>query len=1141
MLHRVHIVRLAFQHSPEKEQRLLSFAEKKVSPNETSAGTKINTSAPPDASIEAGQRFMRDQAVKSGIFKAASIGEQRAFLQENAEDLEHNFGDIVRSIDIHNDQDVTTTIELIRTQAAKELHKGGREYVEFLEDLAALDTETSSLEEIDAFTDLYKKIIGRYVELNDDRLHTINFLQGIFAHSNELPKPAEKRVSGLKQDHLSDEAFKKKFLTLIRGPKAYQEFLKADDDEKSLYRFPSAFRERKSNTMVFNIDHPDFKDPENGAILRARAVTHEATHGLLAIHGDDLEKIQRLLHSQGYWQELKKVVIDARERNTAIFEEDSKTAQEYITSEAMAIYVAGTLHPMSYRDGGNDRQKPIHDIMKKILAEGQNNTYLRKLIDEVVKRVQTEVESNDFVGKLQIAVEDNKRTEKDVEDIENDFGDKNVEENTAEGKALINQDLNEQQKEAPPNPEVMFEEIKSIREKVEKLQAEYPKVLALLQAQDLDNDEREANAHAFAQNMEFLNEELNDLSAAQKMADNLRRWDLPENEGGLTLEEKNLFAEMHLAKNPYHGLTSPNASTIIAADEATKESRNSALLGLNAGVKSIKAPLETLQKTIEAAQGIKVEHSNSTQGSLWNIIKTNFFSESGYILWRTPRNLLHVFKTFKEAIVENYNSNEKVKENNDAKKIAETFSIFKPIRHTIKKLARSSNSEESDKFLDYIKKEGFTYDELFGPDGKGRQNGLLYDNRHNFNRTKAVLEYAADKAWLYKLDRFNGHDVYGVDFIKAEGQESFEELVQKNEQGKKHEIDHGYEKIDKDADVPPIIDVLIHELSEKKIFAAVGVLKRLQEKAKYSHSNAWGAVTFINAMRGMHEHHPGKVEELLRVMDKGALDQIGNIGIGQSAWTLTMFKTLRHQLETWKNGGPFVTEENYLARAITMIEQKMDLKHVTFKKQKDKDEAIAMILAGKTFKDEATGLTISIFESDFTYYRDYWDKTSTTTSAKDSDDDWFNPENGGADILLLGKAGLLEIAARQSQGPFVLGNKAPNYFAQVFMRDNDLEANGLQDAKNNFRNEMRKKVDFYSYQIQAAGKDQFPLDTTLRYSDPNIPSNANILMELLDRKMISERSYRELLESVTANNKPRIPDIHKQRYKQITGKEYLGK
>ncbi len=1140
MLRRVHIARLAFTHSPERERWLLQFAEKKTDSKESVMRNRtINRPAPANTTIEGGQRFTREQATKLGILQATNPEEQRIFLKENSRTLEQNFGDIVGSVDLNNDEEVAAMIELIRDQAIRELNIESVEKQKFLQDLAGLDTETSSEEDIDTFVEGYKDIIDRYIELNEDRFHTINSLQGIFTYHNEFPQKIEKRIVGIKQDHLFGEAFKKKYLTLAKGKQAYKEYLAADDNEKTLYRFPSAFR--VGNRTIFNIEHSDFRDAQYGATRRARAVVHETTHALLALDKVDLEKIQSLIRSQGHWEEIKNAVIGVRTYDTAIFEDDTKSAREYVTSEAIAIYVADKLHGAYENDIRGDRQKPVHDIMQKILDEGQNNTYLRKIIDGVTKRVQTEVDSNDFIGKLETAVQENEQTNIDLQNIESNFGDSRIEANTAEGKALIDEELKNEENKEPPSPETLLDEIRETRQQVENLHKEYPPVLALLQAQDINDDQRKENASIFAQNIEFLNEELNDLTMAEKMADTLRRWSLPENEGGLSLEEKNDFAETHLVHNPYHGLKSVNASTIIAADTTTKESRNSALLGLNTAVKNIKAPLETLQKTIDSAKGIEIKHSNEQQGSMWGVIKENFFSENGYIMWRTPRNLIHIFKTFKDAIVENYTSNEKVKENNDAKKIADSFSIFKPIRHTIKKLARSSNSEESDKFLDYIKKEGFTYDELFGPDGEGNSGGLLYDNRHNFNRTKAVLEYAADKAWLYKLDRFNGHSVYGVDYIKQEGHESFQELVQKNEQGKKHEIDHGYEKIDKDADVPPIIDVLIHELEEKKIFAAVGVLKRLQEKAKYSHSNAWGAVTFINAMRGLHDHHPGKVEKLLKVMDKGALDQIGNIGIGQSAWTLTMFKTLRDQLESWKNGGPFVTEKNYLARAIKMIEDKFDSKHIKFKKQKDKDEAIAMILAGKTYKDESTGLVISIFNSEFKYYRDYWNKASTTTSAKDSDDDWFNPENGGADILLLGKAGLLEIAGRQSQGPFVHGTKAPNYFAQVFMRDNDLETHGLQDAKNNFRNEMREKVNSYSYQLQAAGKDQFPLDTTLSYTKPEIPSNANILMELLNRDMISEKAYRELLESISANNKPRIPDIHKQRYKQMTGKEYLAK
>jgi predicted HNH restriction endonuclease len=110
----------------------------------------------------------------------------------------------------------------------------------------------------------------------------------------------------------------------------------------------------------------------------------------------------------------------------------------------------------------------------------------------------------------------------------------------------------------------------------------------------------------------------------------------------------------------------------------------------------------------------KKDKSNAASGGVWQWMRKNIFSSQGHVMWLTPLNIINIVKIYKDAIVQNYQSNQKVKENAFAKKI----NLYKPIDHTLKKLARSSNHTETSEFKEYIEREGYTFDDVFGPDGK---------------------------------------------------------------------------------------------------------------------------------------------------------------------------------------------------------------------------------------------------------------------------------------------------------------------------------------------------------------------------------------------------------------------------------------
>lgn len=619
----------------------------------------------------------------------------------------------------------------------------------------------------------------------------------------------------------------------------------------------------------------------------------------------------------------------------------------------------------------------------------------------------------------------------------------------------------------------------------------------------------------------MLAEQLDELLRMENMATAQKNWSKMEWEGGPSIEKKAEYARLWSLPNAdgytalEHGHKDMQMNDVIAElqrldnDAESKKKRGEV-------PKFMKTVIETLNDPINKIKDYEKDKAKNTTERYHDPSSKAFvswlkdFSTNG-VEWLCVYDILKIFKIYKEAIIESYHAQQNIVSNKIAKEaswIMEYVPYGKPVRQIINRQARSANDEETNKYADYLKNEGFTYDKLFE-----EPNGLYYQNENNINRRKAVLEYAADHAWLYKLDKENPKNVYGINYIELFGEQKFRELVQKNEAGKSSEEKRGYERVDKDPDIPLLIDMMVEELRLKNIFAIKGLLKRLQEKAKYAESNAWGATTLLSAMRGKFNEKDTRM--LLDIMDKGLLDDIGGIGIGQSAWTLTWFKVLRHELMDWKYGARF--ENNIFTRTISAIEDRLAANGETFnglkdmKDQKNKDHAVARILAGQTYKC-ANKKYISIFEDDFTEYReDYRSKTATTsTSPKETDDDFFNPGNGGSDVLLLDNIQTAAILEKTSTGTWINTTKAPNFVTQVFLRDEDLEEK-LPRAKENFRKEMKAKFTYWMNQTDDSRRAGLVTDIDLH--------GRVIIQELHKRGMLLDEHYAQMEAKKKSLNK----------------------
>jgi vacuolar-type H+-ATPase subunit E/Vma4 len=895
------------------------------------------------------------------------------------------------------------------------------------------------------------------------------------------------------------------------GGKNHFRDLIAEAEKRGVDFYPAAFA--VGDKIYFNREHKDFTDPTYGKVNRDRTVVHELTHTLI----DDFKKrgepftrkIHSLFKSTGRWNDLK-LAIDT------LFEEGAKetlqTNEDYV-HEALSVYLAGRKHP--YSGSVLPKHEAVFRIIDEMIADGKTHEHLGRLINELDQDVTTFVP--DAVARFDREVNQDLQVERNLDkhgirhSTEQEYrshasgagetastADAEREARRAAAQKIDDEEEGtKKQKElvqdVPPEPKELLEDLGKAKEGNQKLRDQL--------RQRLQEGAKGVDPETVAGLERYLDQNDEDLEKMRIWTEDFRDWD--GTKGRVLTAQQKLDRLKEVGKvagtNLYEALISQGSEEgMKAADKATEPERKKVLLKLKRTMNDIRKPIEEITKYVDKDAAIQEAGPTTLWGKIKSVLGPN------HVSWLTVWDIVKVVNIFKEAVMDNYHAKQKVRTYDFAK----NFNCYQPIQETLKKQARAANEEETHKYLEYLQKEGLTYEDIF------KEGGTLQKVRGNINYFKAVMEYCADHAWLYDLGTdtkgdVDGHNVYGVDYIKIWGLETFRELVQKHEGGKKKEVDLGYERVDKFPDVPGIIDAMVTEIHEMNIFRVQGMMKRLQEKAKYPYSNTWMLVTLLNEMR--------RNPKLLKCFDKGMIDNISNFTITQSTWSVTWLKVLRHELMKWKQNpdkDDVNFQKNVLGETIVEIERLLEMNGTHFPKTREgnraKDAAIAEVLAARTVTAEnGTHITLydpnnKIFQK---YQKEFASVTNTTpTDPKDTDPDYFNPALGGSDLLLLGSAEFARILEHQSQGPWVHQNKATNFVTQIFCRDKELgEKDKALQAE--FRAQMKSRfVKYFNNVIaQAAGTENLQRATTSEAQEtpPDIRGKY-VLEQFIMRDMISD-------------------------------------
>jgi uncharacterized protein YoxC len=359
---------------------------------------------------------------------------------------------------------------------------------------------------------------------------------------------------------------------------------------------------------------------------------------------------------------------------------------------------------------------------------------------------------------------------------------------------------------------------------------------------------------------------------------------------------------------------------------------------------------------------------------------------------------------------------------------------------------------------------------------------LLDQHERDPNKFRAVLEYMASKGWLYDIDIVSGsafgktlNDKLPHTWAPERKGQYLRDLQQQNSKGQEEAINAGKSRVNNYPDIPPMIEVLKDELRRKNYWATFGILERIVEKGKLAYSPIWASTIIMDAIR----HDPLAT----KFFPKDLLDKFGNDGL-PNAMIHKYFKLDRNAIERFQKNPknkPFesagvmagimvavekeVMERNTRAGGRPLVEYKMDDHGHPVADRTELLQIVSQVLAGQYVTGADGKWSLHLYEDipAFNRYRDTLEKQNNSVEPSKIDDDYYNHENNGSELVLASENIYQQILDVTSQGTFTHKEKARMFLEQLLAHYDTLkkavEAGKVKPkVLENFLSATRKKM-----------------------------------------------------------------------------------
>lgn len=544
---------------------------------------------------------------------------------------------------------------------------------------------------------------------------------------------------------------------------------------------------------------------------------------------------------------------------------------------------------------------------------------------------------------------------------------------------------------------------------------------------------------------------------------------------------------------PFDELTSLIEQNIATAETVfTKEKMEEFALGLN-----------YIQKKLKEKKDDKTVTQSERKG---------FFAAIG-IKFYSAYEIFEAFSMVTKAYQESFKEHTHLKASGLAQSVG-NVARFLPfagdIQQTLDLQLDKANDEVKDNFVKFLENRRVTFRGLFDPGGE------LDRNKHDPNRARAVLEYAASRGFLWDIEESDDQTmiIAGISlrsilpsqWTEAQKKSYYQGLRNKNASGQQEEKKKGETLVASAETIPVIIDEIHREMQKRHFWSAFGMMEVAMKKAKVGHVNPWLTTTvFMEMSKG----------DTIKYIPKGFIDQIGGLGLGQPGFTMQFFKFDKDSIYAWRErrargADVSISEAGQLGSLIASIE-----KEFAGATEEEMAELVAKVLAGQLVKHQ--GKYVSIFEDKYNWYRRDVVMRAPYVGAPNmqADPDFFGEES---EVLLYGPTGIKEILSNSNESAKYL-DKAENFLRTVLNRYDKLEKAGETDPKmaqaaREFQEDMQEKFEEYmrSGTINAT-RAPWP---KLRVRTEKSGAGKELAFQgLIDRKLIRKSVLEELIDDET--------------------------
>ena len=442
-------------------------------------------------------------------------------------------------------------------------------------------------------------------------------------------------------------------------------------------------------------------------------------------------------------------------------------------------------------------------------------------------------------------------------------------------------------------------------------------------------------------------------------------------------------------------------NTILGVPEALRTIQNTSLaLTKEMGEKPLLTRvLEDFQKRLgkeqadePAIEGEGAFTLHSVQG-MWNKTKQSLGIE-----FYTPMQLYLAFQELKEAFLEVRKQKDRLQASKIAAFAGRALSPLPYFGRDFEMILENSQIKKNDEvkngFVEALKAPSWDpgFDDLFKP------GGIMDQNFHDKNRTRAILEYAASKGFLYELmdsstsankvlfGRWKYESLLPSEWTEQQVSAYWGNLPGDNTNGGEKRAELGKELTKNVDNADEFIESIDTAIKTHDLWFAKGVIERALDRGKSGNLSARIGVLVMERMR---------TDPLLRkVIPIGWMDKTGVLSAKTAAFTFGHFNFQRKYIYAWaRSGETSMRGAGSLGRIIEDVKQDIldkdpaldPDKHTQGSEEWEKAQKTLNLLVGRVLASEIIevgngkgkgvpadgsqgGKIVSIFDRKFDFY-----------------------------------------------------------------------------------------------------------------------------------------------------------------------------